>query len=225
MSKYAPFAPLLSAPTEQPAPQSASEPVDELDNDEDGRIDDNDSLEEPDDAYIDRIISEINKGECHTSAAVRRLLSEPDATDDSSGTDSICYSDPVPLEVPITSSDTMSHRHDDDTTFPDPSLSHQAMDEPGATSQNSRQSTEAHKVVDKPKCFGSCYETSFWIAVLKALRDPIVVGIVVALISSPRIQRRISALIPIVVSGDDIYSTCLRALAGITIFILIRRLI
>ena len=71
---------------------------------------------------------------------------------------------------------------------------------------------------------GNCYESRFWVSILKALRDPIVVGLVVALVSSPRVQRRAADVMPLIIGGDTVYSTLSRVFVGIVTFILIRRL-
>ena len=65
---------------------------------------------------------------------------------------------------------------------------------------------------------------AFWSFVLRGLRDPLVVGVVVMLVSSPRIQRRVAAYIPIF-GGDGVQSALLRLLVGCVIYIVLRNIL
>ena len=85
-------------------------------------------------------------------------------------------------------------------------------------------SSRANGEDTEKQLLGNCYESRFWLSILKALRDPIVVGLVVALVSSPRVQRRIADILPVIIGGDTVYSTLARVMVGIVTFILVRRL-
>ena len=65
---------------------------------------------------------------------------------------------------------------------------------------------------------------AFWGFVLRGLQDPLLVGLIVALISSPRIQRRITAFVPVFI-GDSVQSTLIRVFVAIVAYIVLRRLL
>ena len=70
----------------------------------------------------------------------------------------------------------------------------------------------------------SMYDQEFWRIVARGLRDPLVVGIVVALLSSPRLQRRLSEYCPLLI-GDSVQSTIVRMSIGVVIYIVVRKLV
>lgn len=70
----------------------------------------------------------------------------------------------------------------------------------------------------------SCSDAAFWGYVFRGLQDPLVVGMVVVLLSSPTIQRRITAFVPLFM-GDSVQGTLLRLLAGCLLYIAFRRIV
>lgn len=70
----------------------------------------------------------------------------------------------------------------------------------------------------------SMYDGEFWQILARGLRDPLVVGVVVAFVSSPRIQRRIGEFAPLFV-GDSVQATLLRAFAAMVVYVIVCRII
>ena len=66
-------------------------------------------------------------------------------------------------------------------------------------------------------------DPQFWVMMLRGLRDPLIVGMVVALVASPRIQRRLGEFIPF--AGETVQSHLLRVGAAVVLYIAISRLI
>ena len=67
-------------------------------------------------------------------------------------------------------------------------------------------------------------DSKFWYLLVKGLKDPFVVGIIVAILSSSRIQMRVAEVLPIF-SGDNIQSLIIRIIIAMGLFILIKKLI
>ena len=64
----------------------------------------------------------------------------------------------------------------------------------------------------------------FWMTVLRMAREPIIVGVVVCLLSSKRIQQRLLEFVPMVMS-DNIQGTLSRLILGMVLYMLIKRLL
>lgn len=162
---------------------------------------DGEHREDIEDVLIDTIIAEINNSN-HTNTAIPSRNPTSERYDDDRDLDRAAQK---------------SAKVDDEerTTERDIHYDEREEDEP----------LDANPATDATQDDGNCYTAIFWIRILKALRDPIVVGLVVALVSSPRVQRRVADVIPVILGGDTIYSTLARSVVGIVTFILIRRFV
>ncbi len=67
-------------------------------------------------------------------------------------------------------------------------------------------------------------KSDFWVTAFQLMRDPLVVGVVVALLSSKRIQQRLLEFVPMVMS-DNMQGTFVRFMVGIAMYMLIKRLL
>lgn len=70
----------------------------------------------------------------------------------------------------------------------------------------------------------SLYDGEFWSIVARGLRDPIAVAIVVAIVSSPQIQRRLGEFMPRLL-GDSIQATLLRAAVAMVLYMGVSRIL
>ena len=70
----------------------------------------------------------------------------------------------------------------------------------------------------------SLYDAEFWGIVARGLRDPLIVAVVVAVISSPQIQRRLGEFTPLLI-GDGIQATLVRAVLAMLLYMGISRLL